>query len=37
LSTINFKGKLVLDFQDPLMGTTEGFQRNYDYLDKVLK
>lgn len=34
---INFNGKLVLDLQDPIMGTFEGFQRNFNYLDKVLK
>lgn len=34
---INFNGKLVLDCQDPAVGTPEEFERNIAYLDKVLK
>lgn len=34
---INFNGKLVLDCQDPTVGTPEEFERNISYLDKVLK
>ena len=37
LSTINFNGKLVLDCQDPSLGTAEEFKRNIEFLDKVLK